>query len=143
MTGDLFINGKDAYLWYGASLEETGLGALMAPPPMKESVSNKFRLNHGKTVMNKNPRMDERDITLALHITAYTETQFFERYNAFVDVLKQGKLMISTKYQQGVYYRCNYVSCTQFSQFMRGIAKFSLKLNEPDPSNRGEIDIYE
>lgn len=142
MTGDLFINGVDAYTSYGASLEDTALGNLMAPPPMKEVVSNKYRLKHGKVVLNKSPKMDERDVTLALHITAPTEAMFFARYAAFMNVLKQGKLEISTRYQAGVVYRFYYVSCTQFSQFMRGIAKFSLKLNEPDPSNRGTTDIY-
>lgn len=143
MTGELFINGNDAYTTYGASLEDTSLGQLMAPPPMKEIVSNKFRLSHGKVVVNKSPKLDERDVTLALHITAPTEAMFFARYAAFCNMLKAGKVEISTKYQSGVVYRFYYVSCTQFSQFMRGIAKFSLKLNEPDPSNRGTIDKYD
>lgn len=142
MTGELFINGDDAYTLCGMSLEDTALGNLMAPPPQKELIGNKFRLKHGKVVMNKFPRMDERDVTLAFHITAPNESQFFARYNKLCSLLEKGKLEIATKYQSGVVYRLYYVSCTQFSQFMRGIAKFTLKLTEPDPSNRGTTDKY-
>ena len=35
-------------------------------------------------------------------------------------------------------YKTIYLSCNQFTQFMRGIASFSLKLNEPNPKDRSE-----
>ena len=35
-----------------------------------------------------------------------------------------------------IVYRTIYISCNQFSQFMQGIGKFVLKLNEPNPNNR-------
>ena len=81
LNGQLYINGKDAYLTWGIFLDETALSTLMTPAPNKEFISN-------------------------------------------------------------VWYRCIYLSCTQFSQFIREMAKFSLKLNEPDPSDRGETSKY-
>ena len=63
-----------------------------------------------------------------------------QRYGDFCEVLRGGVLEIQTKYQPGVYYRFIYLSCTQFSQFIGQLAKFSLKLSEPDPTNRDRTD---
>lgn len=137
MKGELYINGKDAFTTWGISMEDGGLSALMTPPPMKEMAESKRRTAHGKTVYYSNQKVDEREITLPIHILAASKDEFFERYNAFCeDVLKGGYLKINTKYQEDVYYRCYFLSCTQFSELVREIAKFSLKLVEPDPTNR-------
>ena len=137
MLGELFINQRDAYMEYGISMEQTALSALMSPPPMKSAIESRYRTIHGKKVVNNNPRYDARDLTLAIHITARNKEQFFQRYNKFCqNVLARGELQISTKYQPNVVYKCLYVSCQQFSEFMARYAVFSLKLTEPDPSDR-------
>lgn len=136
MKGELFINGKDAYDTWGMSLSDTSLSALLTPPPNKEYIESKSRLENGKSVILDNVKVDERDVTLQVHFTAKSEKQFFDRYSSFCDELKGGKLELRTVYQPTVLYRFVYLSCQQFSQFMRGIAKFSLRLNEPNPDNR-------
>lgn len=136
MIGELFINGKDAYMEWGISMDDTSLSALMTPPPNKELIENKSRLKHGKQVIADNIKMDERSLTLQINLTSPTKDVFFERYSLFCEELKKGKLDIKTKYQPEVLYRTIYVSCNQFSQFMQGIGKFVLKLNEPNPENR-------
>lgn len=134
--GELYINDKDAYITWGISMDTTSLSSLMTPPPNKEYIENKSRLEHGKRAFNHNPRIDERNIILTFNLTAKTEEQFFSRYSKFCEELATGFLNIKTKYQPDVIYRTIYISCSQFTQFMRGIGKFSLKLNEPNPSNR-------
>lgn len=134
--GDLYINGKDAYISWGISLDATGLSALMTPAPNKELVQNKSRLQSGKSVIATTARVDERNVNLMLNLTANNEEEFFTRYASFCQELATGVLEIRTRYQAEVVYRMNYVSCQQFSQLMRGIAKYSLRLNEPDPTNR-------
>lgn len=136
MNGELFINGKDAYLEWGISMDDTSLSALMTPPPNKELIENKSRIEHGKRVIVDNLKVDERNLTLQLNLTAPTKDMFFERYSSFCDELKKSDINIKTKYQPDVLYHMTYVSCNQFSQFMRGIGKFVLKLNEPNPMNR-------
>lgn len=136
MTGELFINGKDAYAEWGISLDDTSLSALMTPPPNKELIENSSRLEHGKRVITDNVKVDERNLTLQINLTAPTKDLFFDRYLSFCNELKTGTLNIRTKYQPAVLYRTIYVSCNQFSQFMQGIGKFVLKLNEPNPENR-------
>lgn len=139
-AGELFINGKDAYTTYGVSLTDGGLSALMTPPPMKELIESTYRKKHGKVVIPKDVKMDSRDINLEMHLTAPDKTTFFSRYSAFCSELAKGVLTINTKYMSGVYFRVIYLSCTQFTEFVQEMAKFTLKLNEPDPSNRGATD---
>lgn len=136
MKGDLFINGKDAYDTWKLSLTDGSISTLMTPAPMKSIIENKSRTDHGKKVINNAPKLDERDITLQVHFKANSKEEFFSRYESFCQELAKGTLEIRTKYQPTVVYRTNYLSCSQFSEFMFGIAKFTLKLNEPNPMNR-------
>lgn len=138
MKGELFINGKDAYVEWGVSMDTSSLSALMTPPPVKDLPGNKSRLNDGKQVLYDASlvKYDERSITLTLNLTARNEADFFSRYTAFCEELKVGKLEIRTKYQPDVVYKTIYKSCSQFSQFMRGLAHLSLKLDEPNPADR-------
>lgn len=139
MTGELFINGKDAYTTWCISMDDTALSALMTPAPNKEFIENKSRLRNGKQVVSVNPKADERSLTLQINLTAKDEAQFFARYALFCQELEKGVLNIRTKYQPDVTYKTIYLSCSQFSQFMRGIGKFSLKLNEPNPKDRTTV----
>ena len=82
-------------------------------------------------------KVNERQVNITFNLTASTEEQFFARYAAFcTEVLEPGVLNIRTSFQPTVLYRCKYESCTQFAQFMRGIAHYSLRLTEPNPKNR-------
>ena len=134
--GELFINGVDAYTQWGISLTTKGLSALMTPSPTKELIENKSRLQHGKSVIVDNVKLDERSINLPMHMTAKTKEKFLENYGKFCEVLEQGRLDIKTSYQPNVVYRTTYVSCNQFSEYNMGIAYFTLVLNEPNPSKR-------
>ena len=136
MTGELFINNKDAYTTWGISMESTSLSALMTPAPMKDFIENSSRLEHGKRVITSNPKINERNITLEIHLTAKNKESFFERYLSFCEELATGVLNIKTKYQPDIVYKTIYLSCNQFSQFMQGIGKFALKLCEPNPNDR-------
>lgn len=136
--GELFINGLDAYERWGVSLSDTALSALMTPAPQKKIISSKSRLKDGKSIVVNNPKVDERSVSIIIHLIARSEAEFFSNYEKFCnDVLAKGYLTIETKFQQGVIYKMEYENCSQFSQFMRGIAKFTLKMTEPNPNNRG------
>ena len=137
MKEKLIINGENADEKWGISLGESSLSELMTPPANKAFIENESRLQHGKQILVANPKVEERNLTLQLNLTAATKSAFFDKYNLFCkEVLATGVLNIETGYQEGVVYKTIYVSCNQFSQFMQGIAKFSLKLIEPDPSDR-------
>ena len=137
MKEKLIINGENADEKWGISLGESSLSELMTPPANKAFIENESRLQHGKQILVANPKVEARNLTLQLNLTAATKSAFFDKYNLFCkEVLATGVLNIETGYQDEVVYKTIYVSCSQFSQFMQGIAKFSLKLIEPDPSDR-------
>lgn len=132
--GQLYINGKDAFTEWGISLESTALSALLTPAPNKALPENKSRLLDGKTFVEIPRKVDERTVVLPINLIASSEQQFFEHYNSFCEELAKGKLEIKTSFQPGKIYYMEYISCNQFTQFMRGIANFSLKLCEPNPT---------
>ena len=137
MKEKLIINGENADEKWGISLGESSLSELMTPPANKAFIENESRLQHGKQILVANPKVEARNLTLQLNLTAATKSAFFDKYNLFCkEVLATGVLNIESGYQEEVVYKTIYVSCSQFSQFMQGIAKFSLKLIEPDPSDR-------
>lgn len=140
--GQLFINDTDVFTSFGVSLDNQALSALMTPPSVKDYPYNKSRLNHGsRPVLTLPVRFDERTLTLTGHITAPDEASFFKRYNDFISFLTSSPLLeIRTTFQPDTIYRCSYLSCAQFTQFMRSIAKFSLKLKEWNPANRNTQD---
>lgn len=136
LTGQLKINGKDAYTTWGISMDDTSLSALMTPPAVKPYITNDDRKKHGKEYVKSAIYVDSRDITLQLNLTAKDEEQFITRYASFCDELSRGILDIETSFQKNIVYHCLYQSCSQFSQFMRGIGKFVLKITETNPNNR-------
>ncbi len=149
MIKETFINGHDAYAEWGVSLTDGGLSALMTPAGNKEYISSKSRLEHGKRVITDNARVDEREVLLPVHITAPTREAFFQRYAAFCAVLEAGSLEIYTRYQATVtgsganevvsptvVYRLKYLSCQQFREYGQRVAKFILRVSEPNPNDR-------
>lgn len=142
--GELFINKNEAGVWndayekWGLSMTDKGLSALMTPAGNKEYIIDDCRLDDGKRYILGNERVDARTVTLPCHITARNKEEFFRKYNEFCEILKGGELNIKTKYQEGIVYKCVYISCTQFTQFRQEMAHFSLKLVEQNPNDRSE-----
>ena len=134
----LNINGADARSRYGIILSDNGLSALRKPAPNKPFIESRSRLQHGKRVIKKNPRKEERSVILPIQIVATSESDFNTKYDLFVsEVLDTGTLTITTSAQPTVYYRCIYEDCQQYTEFNGETAKFMLSLTEPNPNNRG------
>lgn len=139
MKGECFINGKDAQLTWGIVLGNTSFTTLLTPAPLKECVRNKSSIHDGVSVLcneSMRPMVDERNIQLIFYLKAKNMNEFLTRYSSFVAELEKGMINLSTKYQPGVVYHLLYMSCQQFTQFNGRLAKFVLKLNEPNPRNR-------
>ncbi len=129
----------DTYLQWGLSFSDTALSSLFTPAANKAVVENKSRIQNGKQIIRDSSyvKKDERDVSLEMHITARTKAAFWDNYNRFIsEVLDYGFMDIKSTYRQDLVFRMTYISCTQFSEFIQEMAKFTLKLNEPDPTNR-------
>lgn len=136
---DLKINDRDARATWGVIPNTKLLAALLAPPSVKDPIQSESRLEHGtRTIIPQNSvKLAKRDITLELGLTAPSLTEFYTRYKSFIEELTSGWLRIETpKFLPGVIFNCRYVSCTQFTNYNGRIAKFILKLEEPNPNNR-------
>lgn len=135
----LIINGADALERYGIILADSGFTALRKPAPNKPFVESKSRLQHGKRVIVKNPKKDERQLILPLEMIADSKSDFLAKYDLFVsEVIDGGEITLSTSSQPNVFYRCIYDDCQQYTEFIQESAKFMLSLTEPNPNNRGE-----
>ena len=138
--GQLYINGTgdshDAYLQYGVSLSDTAIANLMSPPAMKEDIVNESRLEHGKRHTSTGNKMQERELSLPIHLIARSKSDYLTKYAAFLSVLQGVELTLRTSFQTGVVYHVRYVSCTQFTQYLNGMAKLMLRLVEPNPNDR-------
>lgn len=154
MTGETYIRvvGSEEWDWkdlheeYGVSLDETAVSKLMTPAPNKQPMENTSDLMHGKRLVREpdNVRKDERSVQLTVNIHGKSKDEFLCNYCRFCsEVLDKGYFDLYTKHNPCIIYRLTYVDCQQFSEFMFGLGKFSLTLNEPDPTNRGKEDKWE
>ena len=134
--GETFINGQDAFTTWGISLDSTALSALMAPPPMKDMIENKSATENGKSVIRSARMIDERTLTLGFNIVGSSQQDFLDKYRRFCSVLSGGSINIQTKYQPGVVYHLDYISCNQFGEYGMTMGKFSLRVLEANPANR-------
>lgn len=108
----------------------------MCPPPMKDYIEDESRLEHGKRVITEGAKVAGREVTLTLSLFAGDETAFYSHLNAFCTELEKATLDIELECQAGTIYKCIYKQCSQFTQYNGRLAKFSLKLEEPNPKDR-------
>ena len=70
------INEVDAFSRYGIFLTSGGFSALRKPAPVKLFIEGKSRLQDGKRVVLKNPKVDERQVNLPIVLVAKNEADF-------------------------------------------------------------------
>lgn len=134
MKGQFYINDKDAYTEWGITLAPSARAALMTPAALKDPIVSRSRMEHGSRYIN-DPKVAEREINLNINLTARTEEDFLARYSRFCEELEKGELVLRIDQTQA-YYHTLYRSCTQYQEWGMGIAKFTLRLTEPNPKNR-------
>ena len=129
---------------WGVFIAETSITALMTPAPLKAYITNKSALSHGKQVLTDSgnkPKVDEREVQLTFGLKARSLAQFLTRYRSFCEELKKGAINLTViireedSYLKETYY-LNYNSCSQYSEFNGRLARFVLKLTEPNPERR-------
>ena len=129
---------------WGVFIAETSITALMTPAPLKAYITNKSALSHGKQVLTDNgnkPKVDERDVQLTFGLKARSLAQFLTRYRSFCEELKKGAIELTVVISEGSSYiketyHLIYNSCSQYTEFNGRLARFVLKLTEPNPEHR-------
>ncbi len=94
MTGELFINDKDAWLTWNAKLADNSYENLLQPYPMKSYIENESRSQDGKQVFITNPKKNSRQVILIFAITCSSRSEYLTKYREFKDEISNGQIKI-------------------------------------------------
>jgi hypothetical protein len=152
MTGKLFINGIDAWNTWSVLLEDGSIDTLLSPPSAKPHIENKSRSIDGKQVLFKNPRVEDRDITLVFCVSRkYANgaveqgdiTGFQSKLSGFMAAICAGKtennILSLTEigvFETNLIYKLVYISATNLQSLNNSIGKIAIRFNEPNPTDR-------
>lgn len=138
MKNELIINGKDAFLEWGVRMGDNFLDAIGGEAPMKEFIENKSRLEHGKRVITTNPKLDERELTLAFTIEGSTRSDYQAKKKAFYEELRKVEITIQVPKNSDEVYHLLYTgkSFSYTQSLDRKFGRINCKFCEYNPSNR-------
>lgn len=140
MTGDLLINGKDAFSTWGVRMGDGFLDAIDGFNEMKDYIENESRLEHGKRVITDNAKVDSREITLQFTIEGSSESDYRAKKKAFQTELEKGAVNIKIPAFGNEVYRLVYLgkNVSYGLSLDRCFGKVSAKFEEPNPMDRSE-----
>lgn len=140
MTGDLFINGKDAFSTWGVRMGDSFLDAIDGFNEMKDYIENESRLEHGKRVITDNAKVDSREITLQFTIEGSSESDYRSKKKAFQTELEKGAVNIKVPVLGNEVHKLIYLgkSVSYGLSLDRCFGKISSKFEEPNPMDRNE-----
>ncbi|CDD32210.1 putative uncharacterized protein [Bacteroides sp. CAG:714] len=140
MTGDLFINGKDAWSTWGVRMGDGFLDAIDGFNEMKDYIENESRLEHGKRVITENAKIDSREITLHFTIQGNSESDYRTKKKAFQTELEKGSVNIKVSALGNEVYKLVYLgkNISYGLSLDRCFGKISSKFCEPNPTDRSE-----
>lgn len=140
MTGDLIINGKDAFSTWGVRMGDGFLDAIDGFNQMKDYIENESRLEHGKRVITDNVKVDSREITLQFTIEGNSENDYRSKKKALQTELEKGAVNIKVPVLGNEVYKLVYLgkSVSYGLSLDRCFGKVSSKFEEPNPMDRSE-----
>ncbi|MBF0577742.1 hypothetical protein [Dysgonomonas sp. GY617] len=130
MTGQLLINGKDAWVTWNAFLIMDSIDNLLLPASPKAYTENNFRSQNGKQVFIASPRIDERDVQIEFCILKQTRQEFLVAYKNFVEELLNGVVTLKISFLEDSFKLtvASFLSLGYYEKF----GKLSVRFNEPN-----------
>lgn len=140
MSGDLIINGKDAWTTWGVCMGDGFLDAIDGFNEMKDYIENESRLEHGKRIITDNAKVASREITLQFTIQGSSENDYRTKKKAFQTELERGTVNIKIPAIGTELYRLVYLgkNVSYGLSLDRCFGKVSSKFCEPNPMDRSE-----
>ena len=140
MTGDLFINGMDAWVMWGVSMGDGFLDAIDGFNEMKDYIEDESRLEHGKRVITDNAKVASREITLQFTIEGSSKSDYRAKKKAFQTELEKGMVTIKIPLLGSEVYKLVYLgkSVSYGLSLDRCFGKVSSRFEEPNPMDRTE-----
>ena len=138
MTGELIINGKDAYTEWGVNMGDNFLDALGEKAGKKDYITTDNRLNDGVNYCETIPKTNERTLTLLFTITGASREDFTTKRDAFYEELDKGDVSIQVPANDSKVYHLKFKDSTgTYAQNLERIfCKVGIKFIEPNPKNR-------
>lgn len=138
MTGELYINGKDAWTSWGVRMGSGFLSSIDGFLSMKSYVENDSRLEHGKRMITDNAKVDSRELTLEFTITGSGEADYRAKRKAFQQELQKGAVAVKVTALGSDVYHLVYTgkSVSYAISLNRSFGRVSAKFTEPNPMNR-------
>ncbi|MCD8030049.1 MAG: hypothetical protein LUF85_04270 [Bacteroides sp.] len=134
-SGRCKINTKDLWDAFGGILQRGAYEELLTPTRLKSFIENKSRLEHGTQVLIKDPKLEERTITLSIMIHGKDEEEYLKNYQAFLQELYKGEIVMEIPKLKQTFYLL-FDSCSKYGNYGKKAGKFQLKLREPNPDRR-------
>ena len=140
MSGDLIINGKDAWTTWGVCMGDGFLDAIDGFNEMKDYIEDESRLEHGKRIITDNAKVASREITLQFTIEGSSESDYRTKKKAFQAELEKGAVNIKVPVLGNEVYKLVYLgkNVSYGLSLDRCFGKVSSKFEEPNPANRSE-----
>jgi len=138
MTGELLINGKDAWTEWGVNMGKDFINIIDSFAPMKDYIENDSRLEHGKRVLVIEPRVSSREMTLHFTIMGDSEEDFRAKRKAFEVEMRKGQIDISIPSLGNEIYHLIYLgkSISYALNTSRTFCTIASKFEEPNPMDR-------
>ena len=138
MTGELFINGKDAYTEWGVNMGDRFLDALGEKAGKKDYITNDNKLKDGVEYCSFVPKAAERQVTLTFTIRGDSRSDFISKKDAFFVELDKGDVTIQVPANDSKVYHLKFKDSTgTYAQNLeRTFCKVGIKFVEPNPKNR-------
>lgn len=141
-TGELRLNGKDAFATYGLFMTAAGLSALRAPRTPKEPIAGECRLEHGRRVImpvdvdGTGQLFGSREFGMEVCMSSRTAAEHEVRRDRLERDLAAGWVEVTTVHSPGTVYRCRYAGTSSYTEYGGRAARFVLKFEEPNPADR-------
>ncbi len=139
MKGKLFINGKDAFVQWGARMLQPSIDNLLLPANGKPFIENKNRADNGTNIRVINPRTDERTVVLSFDILGSDILDFQTKLNSFSDELRSGWLEIVVLDLRMAYILILDQFLTIKTDTGRNSGRLDVRFREPNPKEYRSI----
>ena len=136
--GSGYLYWLDCYKQWGVSFDDGALDALMGFRPNKEPVVNKNVTAQGAYYVTGAGLVDDRNVSVPFHIVAMGRADFLLKRAGFYNAVKAGLLTFKIVKPLDAIYKVYYTNCTQYTQFLSGMAKFLLGVYETNGDHDGD-----
>lgn len=136
MKGNFKLNDKDAFTTWGCFLGNNSVDQLLTPAPAKKRLSNESRLLPGKQVIEGDNIVASRDVTLIVYFKGKGLADIYSKIENFTTELLTGISTFILTDLPLIKFKLDYDSASSLKQVNGKLAKISIKLNEPNPSDR-------